>query len=198
MYAPKVFQIGDESEILEFIQENSLATIVSNHIDEPVASHIPLIYKNGKLYGHYARANSQVQVLQAQPNVLLIFSGAHSYISSYAKDPENLSLLPTWDYQIVHAKGRLSFVDDAGLLTILNDLMVFHESKEPKPLAMEDYDKERFDQLFKGIIGFEIDVTDWLTCFRLNQNRSKEERKNITNHLSDNEELVKAIKKYNK
>jgi len=197
VYAPKVFQIEDESEILDFIQENSLATIVSNHDNEPLASHIPLIYKNGKLYGHYARANSQVAVLENQPNVLLIFSGAHSYVSSYAKDPENLSILPTWDYQIVHAKGKLTFVDDSGLLTILNDLMEFHESKQPKPLAMEDYDKERFNKLFKGIIGFEIELTDWLTCFRLNQNRTEKERENITNHLADNKKLVKAIKKYN-
>jgi len=197
MYAPKPFKIESKEEILNFIKENSLATIVSNDTPYPIASHIPLIVKGDKLLGHFSRANPHIAHLQFDPNVLLVFSGAQGYISAAAKDPENLSILPTWDYQIVHGIGKLQFVDEEGLIAMLHDLMAIHESKEEKSLHIDDYPPDVFKKKLKGIIGFEIKIEDWTACFRLNQNRTVEERTNIKTHLKGNSDLVNAINQFN-
>lgn len=200
MYSPHPFRVTDSKDILAFVKAHSLASIVSNHSDFPVASHIPLIVQEVgekvKLIGHFANANSQLKILKKDPNVLLMFHGAQSYISTYAKDPENLSILPTWDYQMVHGWGKLSFLDDDGLLGVLQALMGQHETDEPKKMQLSKYPEDVLQRKLQLITGFEITVDKWMGCFRLNQNRTKQERKNIMDHLADNVPLVEAIAKY--
>jgi len=197
MYSPKPFKIKDRDEIISFIANNGLAMIISSSSSYPIASHIPLIVKNDKLVGHFAKANPHVDFLKSNAEVLLIFSGAESYISAYAKDPKDLSILPTWDYQIVQVKGKLTFISEEELIITLDTLMKHHEYQEPRALELKEYPESVFRKKIKAIIGFEIIIEDWIGCFRLNQNRSPQERENIKLHLKDNQELVKAIDKYN-
>ena len=197
MYAPRPFRIEDQEEILSFVAKNSLATIVSSTSPYPIASHIPILVVEEKLVGHIARSNPHVQELTSNPDVLLIFSGAQGYISSYAKDPEHLSILPTWDYQIVHAKAKISFVDEEALLHILDALMKHHEASQPKSLDLADYPQDVLRKKMKAIVGFEIQVEEWTACFRLNQNRTPQERENIKSHLKENRSLVDAVERYN-
>lgn len=200
MYSPHPFRVTDSKEILAFVKAHSLATIVSNQTDFPIASHIPLIVQEAgeksKLIGHFANANPQLKILKKDPNVLLIFHGAQSYVSSYAKDPKNLSILPTWDYQMVHGWGKLSFLDEDGLMGVLKALLKEHESGEPKELNLSDYPRDVLRRKMQSITGFEIRIDKWMGCYRLNQNRTAQERRNIMNHLADNEALVEAIDKY--
>ncbi len=196
MYAPKPFQI-ESQDIRTFISENSLATITSSTSTYPIASHIPLIWHGEKLLGHFSRANPHVKHLQTHSQVLLVFSGANGYISSFAKDPENLSILPTWDYQIVHGTGNLHFVDNDALVKLMHKTMKNYETNQPKALHLNDYPQDVLQKKLRGIIGFEINMVEWTSCFRLNQNRTEQERAHIKQHLKANTDLVNAINKYN-
>ena len=202
MYNPNPFKIEDLSSIEKFIKENSLATLISSTPNNISGSHLPLlIEKRNKTYyliGHMARDNKQVDELRVNENVLVIFSGTNSYISAYAKDPKKLSILPTWNYQKIHAKGILKFVDENRLKKSLSNLIKLHEGNQPKSMNLSDYPENIFRKKIRAIIGFEIEVKKVEGCFRLNQNRTDEEKDNIKNALKDNSQMVKAIDEFNK
>lgn len=201
MYNPRPFQIEDLATITEFVKANSLATIISSTESYPLVSHTPLLIEEESgtyiLRGHLSRANEHTRNLQNSGKVLVIFQGAQGYISSYAKDPENLSILPTWNYEIVHAKGELSLMTSNELRQFMHDLTSSFEKNQPKPIDLSKYPKSEFDKKLKRIMGFRIEVQEWQGCFRLSQNRSYEIQKNIKEHISDNKALVNAMEKAN-
>ena len=84
MYIPPQFREADSEKLLEFMQANSFATLVSVLDGLPFASHIPLVVTIGhdhiQLIGHLAKANPHWQAFGAGES-LAIFSGAHAYIS---------------------------------------------------------------------------------------------------------------------
>ncbi len=201
MYAPSPFKIDDPDFIEAFVKKNSFATIISSTVSYPLASHTPLlIHKTDSGYtlsGHLAKANKHTKAFQNGMKVLAIFQGAHGYISSYAKDPEKMSLLPTWDYQLVHAHGELKVLSDDELRSFMHTLTSTMELNQPKKMDLTSYPKNDLDQMLKRIIGFQIEVKEWFGCFRMNQNRTPEIRENIKSHNKDNPELVKAIDEAN-
>ncbi len=201
MYAPSHFKIEDLNSIEEFVKKNSFATIISSSDSYPFASHTPLlIRKKGEdyfLYGHLARANKHTKYFERGTKVLVVFQGAHGYISSYAKDPEEMSILPTWNYQLVHARGELNVLSDEELRTFMHTLTDTLEKDQPKSMDLKNYPEKGLQDYLKRIIGFEIKVTEWFGCFRMNQNRTSEIREHIKSHNKDNPELVKAIDEAN-
>ena len=85
MYTPKHFKMSDDNEIFEFIHKNSFAILVSQNDGKMKATHIPILLKEsegecGFLYGHMAKVNDQLKNISEE--VLVIFPGAHKYISS--------------------------------------------------------------------------------------------------------------------
>ncbi len=201
MYSPNPFRIEDILILKKFIKSNGFATLVSTHNTNPLATHIPLyIEERGTkhiLVGHMSRANEQAKALENESNVLAIFYGAQGYVSAYAKDPKELKITPTYDYQIVHAKGKLQFVSRDKLEKSLYKLMGIYEKGQPKEMDLSKYPKASLERSLNAIIGFEIEVEEWLGCFRLNQNRTKEEREHIKQCVKENTALVKAIDNFN-
>lgn len=111
MYIPGTNRLDDLSEILSFIKANSFAIVVSDHEKRPVATHLPITfsYENDelRLQSHFAKANPQWETLNDQ-EVLVIFSGAHAYISPSHYD--KYESVPTWNYVAVHAYGKAELV----------------------------------------------------------------------------------------
>ncbi len=204
MYSPRPFQISDFDIISSFIGDNSFATLISNGEPYPMATHIPLYMEERDgghyLIGHAARANEQIRRLEDSSKVTVIFQGPHGYISAYAKDPEGMSILPTWDYQMVEIRGQLGFVKEDRLREFLVELMKRQEHNEPKRMNLDDYPVDVLQKKMKAIIGFEIKIEEAIGCFRLNQNRTQSERQDIINRLKDNPSsarLIAEIERFN-
>ena len=86
MYIPGYFREEDRDEIVRFIKQNNFPALITFDGERPVATHLPVEViedENGGLtiYGHMSRANPQWKTLGGQ-EVLLIFQGAHTYISA--------------------------------------------------------------------------------------------------------------------
>ena len=79
MYIPKYFAIQDEEMKYEIMEQNSFATLFSQHNGEPYATHLLLNRETLTLHGHFARPNEQWKDIGTQ-QVLAIFQ-PHSYIS---------------------------------------------------------------------------------------------------------------------
>ncbi|MCW3110891.1 MAG: hypothetical protein JWQ09_5397, partial [Segetibacter sp.] len=82
--------------------------------NHPVATHVPVLLEEREdklfLLGHIMKQTDHHKALMQNPNVLAIFSSAHTYVSaSWYKDQQQAS---TWNYQAVHAKGKLQFLNE--------------------------------------------------------------------------------------
>ncbi len=174
MYTPPAFRIEDHEELRAFIGQHSFATIITHDGDSPHATHMPVLLDmslgpHGTLLTHMARANPQWQHFANQQEVLVIFTGPHAYISPawYAEGPA----VPTWNYTAVHVYGIARVIEDPQRFSqMLNDLVEFHEKGRENRWSGEMPEGYR-DQIMKGAIGIEIEITRVEGKFKLSQNR---------------------------
>lgn len=189
MYIPKSFAVTDPAILYPFMHHNNFATLVSQHDGALVATHLPLLVdgERGILSGHFARANPQWKSV-AQQEALVIFGGAHTYISPtwYANMPN----VPTWNYAVVHAYGTPRLIDDtAALRGLLGKLVDQHEAEFDAPWDMATLDAYDgyMDKMMAAIVGFEMPIARLEGKFKLNQNRQPAEQAGVIAALSASE-----------
>ncbi|HET8533648.1 MAG TPA: FMN-binding negative transcriptional regulator, partial [Methylomirabilota bacterium] len=124
----------------------------------------------GTLRGHVARANPHWRYLAAGRPTLVVFSGAHAYVSpsGYATHPA----VPTWNYVAVHATGTGALVEDAERVrTLLADLVHVHEGARPGAWSFEALPAHYVAGMQRGIVAFEIPIDRLEGKAKLSQNR---------------------------
>ncbi|KXY27640.1 transcriptional regulator [Bacillus cereus] len=182
MYIPKHFTIKDEETKYEMIEQNSFATLFSQHNGAPYATHLPLLLNRETLTlsGHFARPNEQWKDSGNQ-QVLAIFQGPHSYISPSWY--ETNKAVPTWNYAAVHVYGELEIVEDEQeLIDSLQDLV--HKYENPKSTySLNNVDPNYMEGLSRGIVGFRIKINKIEGKAKLSQNHSVERRELVIEEL---------------
>jgi transcriptional regulator len=182
MYQPKHFE-ESRPEVLEDLMTNyPLATLVTVGAEGLEANHIPLAARrtaSGQwiLEGHVARANDLWQC--AGQDFLVIFQGPQTYISPawYATKKEHGKVVPTWNYAVVHAKGKLIAHDDPHWLqAFLTRLTQTHETRVASDWKVSDAPDDYIEQLKKAIVGIEIPVTSITGKWKTSQNRPPVDR----------------------
>lgn len=196
MYNIPYFKANNEKEVIDFMHQHPFVVLTgcdaNNH---PVATHVPVLIeeRNGKLFlqAHIMRLTDHHKAFMQNPDVLAIFSGAHTYVSaSWYKDPQQAA---TWNYQAVHAKGKLRFLDDDALLDILHKLTAHFENNPSSPSLVEHLPTEYVNRLMKAIVAFEIEITEIAHVFKLSQNRDKESYQNIIRHLYNGDSDARQV-----
>ena len=194
MYIPKINVATDREEIISFMKQFSFATIITANNNFPIATHLPFIVTSRGddviLTSHFAKANPQWKDLE-NCKVLVIFSEPHAYIS-----PGNYNTLlnvPTWNYVSIHAYGQ------GKLITVVNEVYDVLEATinnyETAYLQQWNSLPEDFKvKMIKGIVAFEIVVTDLQAKKKLSQNKTAQEKQKIIETLSKstntNERLI--------
>jgi transcriptional regulator len=191
MYIPKINEEHDQERILDFIRKNSFAVLVSSNNNVPTATHIPIELafdeKNTPiLRGHVARANPHWQLWQQPSQALVIFTGAHSYVSSSWYEKANVS---TWNYLAVHVTGEIRIVDDETLYQSLKELTNKYEKPQEKPLYFDDLGENEIRKQMRGIVGFEIKVEKIEAKAKLSQNRNDKDYKHIVEKLQKTDDF---------
>lgn len=199
MYVPAHFAVNSHAELIEFLGKHPLGTIVVQGTAGMSAEHIPLLYYQGQqdqpgiLVGHCARGNSLSQVGSTGIDCLVIFQGLQKYISPnyYASKHENGKVVPTWNYEAVHASGKLRTIDDSTrLLEILDRLTRANEVQLPKPWNVSDAPADYIEGLMKAIVGIEIEVHSLIGKSKLSQNQSSLNRESLGEHLMQSKEIA--------
>ena len=170
MYTPKYYRNDDPESIRGFIRENGFGILISQTSGQLFATHIPLLLSDDgtKLTGHVARGNPQWKSFATAGEVLAIFNGPHTYISSSWYDHENV---PTWNYVAAHIYGTLRVISDAELRASLKQLMDKYEKGSEKPARVEDLSDHYMKHELMGIVGFEIAINRMEATAKLSQNR---------------------------
>ena len=179
MYTPAHFRVTDPAALHRIIAAHPLGVLVTSREGSLDANHIPFEFDPaigplGRLSAHVARANPVWQQCLTGADVLVIFRGKESYISPnwYPSKHETHRQVPTWNYEVVHAHGRLRVRDDEKFLRgVLARLTRVHEAQEPRPWKMGDSAPEYIDMMLRAVVGLEIDITALEGKSKLSQNR---------------------------
>ena len=191
MYLPIHFEQGDAQQLRSLMREHPLATLASTGADGLTADHVPLEYDadagpHGTLLGHVARANPLWQPAQGQ-TVLAVFSGPQAYISPswYATKAITHKVVPTWNYQVVHAHGVLEAVDDAAWLHgLVSRLTRQHEAARAQPWAVSDAPADYVQQMLRAIVGIRIPLLRLVGKWKISQNRDAADRLGVARGLN--------------
>jgi transcriptional regulator len=177
LYVPPHFAASGPDELFDFVQRYAFATLVSDGAPGLQVSHIPFVAERDgtgklRLLGHVARANTHWQALEGAGEVLAIFHGPHGYVSPgwYEQHPS----VPTWNYAVVHARGRATLLDEAELHELLITLSSAYEAGRPKPWKLSEQPADFVSGMLKMIVGFSIEVERIEGKFKLSQNRPRE------------------------
>jgi transcriptional regulator len=189
MYIPPHFR-EDRPEVLrEFISLHPLGMLVgSAPADGLTANPIPMLWEaregtpHGVLRGHVAKANPVWRDLADSSAVLVLFGGANHYVSPgwYPSKAEHGKVVPTWNYAVVQARGRIRFdVDEQHALQHLNAMTDLQESGQPAPWKVTDAPAEFVEALVRRVVPFEIAISDLAGKFKASQNQAERDRHGV-------------------
>ncbi len=181
MYPPKHHQTNDQQKMITVMKQYPFAMLVSVIEGKPLITHIPIIYndKTGLLVAHIDKYNPQVASLKEGTEVTVVFRGPDTYISPSVYTTKQL---PTWNYIIVHIKGKVSLINDP---EEAKDTMIsmtrFLEGKEQKFVL--DKDNRGMRNSINYIQAFEIEITHWEGKFKLSQDKKQQDQENAKQEL---------------
>ena len=187
MYLPQHFHERRLPVLHDFIERHPLGMLVTYGPGAPVADHVPMLLArdqgpHGTLRGHVARANALWRTTAHGAEVLVVFHGADAYVSpsSYPSKRTDGKVVPTWNYAVVHTRGRIRFFDDeARLHALVSSLTDHFERARSEPWSVADAPADFVRAMLRAIVGFEIEVTDLAGKFKASQNRSAEDRAGV-------------------
>lgn len=184
MYIPDLYKNENQEEIRNFIHENGFALLINQVNGKPWATHTPLLLETnpeGKeiLVGHISLENPQAGSFDPDSEILAVFNGPHTYISSSWYDHENV---PTWNYIAVHTYGKIRVLNYEETVASLKRLVDKYESKSENPIRVEDLSEKTMRQA-RGIVAFEIEITSIEAKKKLSQNRDQKNYETIISEL---------------
>lgn len=194
MYLPQHFAEPRIDVMHTLMRANPLATLVTLSSAGLDANHIPLQLVAGSspfgtLQGHVARANPLWRDFDEKVEVLCVFQGPDGYISPswYATKKEHGKAVPTWNYAVVHAHGKLRIIDDAGWLRAqIEALTTQHEAALPQPWAVGDAPADYTEKMIAAVVGIEITITRLAGKWKVSQNQPAENQTGVIEALRHN------------
>ncbi len=192
MYIPKHFEVTDIELMHHLIRDYPLATLVTLATDEINANHVPLhLSENpkpyGTLQGHISRSNPLLDDITNDRESLAIFHGPNTYItpSWYQTKKESGKVVPTWNYVVVHAYGKLRINDNPNWVQSQLELLTNqNEASFPKPWAVADAPHEFTEKLLASIVGIEMEITKLLGKWKVSQNQAPQNQESVINGLN--------------
>jgi transcriptional regulator len=188
MYIPNLYKNDDKDSIRKFLKENAFGLLINQTNGKLFATHIPLeleINTKGEevLMGHISKENPQWTAFESDDQVLVVFTGPHSYISSSWYDHENV---PTWNYTAVHIYGKIKIIEGDAVIDSLTKLVDKYEQNSKCPVRVANLSKKTMMQT-RGIVAFEIKIEEIQAQSKLSQNRDAKNHANIISELEKTE-----------
>jgi transcriptional regulator len=194
MYLPAHFEENRVDVLHALMSEHPFATLVTQGDEGLTANHLPLhlepgIGPFGALQGHVARANP-VWRQSADSDVLVIFHGPQTYVtpSWYETKREHGRAVPTWNYVVVHARGRLRAIDEpVWVREQLEMLVTHHEDGFDEPWEIDDAPPDYIDKMLTAIVGIEIVIGELRGKWKISQNQPPANRAGVVAGLREQE-----------
>lgn len=192
LYNPPAFRETDLGALQRQIAASGLATLISVGANGPIVSNLPIIYDAsaspyGVIAGHLARGNPQWKESDLSKPALALFMGADAYVSPgwYPSKQEHGKVVPTWNYSMIVASGRLEIFEDAETLreqveTLTNRFEAGFET----PWQVSDAPEDFIARQIKGIVGVRLHIETIEGKAKLSQNRPAPDQEGVVSGLS--------------
>lgn len=182
MHVPPHYVPADHVPALETICRNPLSLLASDGGGTPFATHILAIPHPGEtgrdpralvgstLLGHLDRTNPHWDALVDGGRALLVFTGAHAYVSPTVY--RTVPAAPTWDFVTVHVRGsvrKIVGLEDT-LRVVLSTVEFCEEHFGTGWDATPSLDY--FRQIVPGVGAFELTVESVESMFKLSQEQT--------------------------
>ncbi|NKJ50377.1 transcriptional regulator [Burkholderia sp. SG-MS1] len=210
MYMPAHFEENRPEVLHRLIAEQPFGALITNGPNGLDANHLPFeaqLVPAGDdasapqsrylLRAHVARANPVWKEAATHPDALVIFQGPAAYISPtwYPSKHEAHRQVPTYNYIVVHAHGRIVVRDDEPFVRgLVARLIRKMEAGEAVPWKMGDAPADFITQMLGAIVGIEIELTRLVGKWKLGQNKEAADRRGAADALlaraSDQQQAV--------
>lgn len=166
LYNPPAFRETDLPALQAQIAASGLTTLVSVGAQGPIVSNLPIVFDAstgpyGVIAGHLARGNPQWRESNLSIPAIAVFMGADAYVSPgwYPSKQEHGKVVPTWNYSMIVARGRLEIFEDAETLRAqVETLTKRFEARFEKPWAVSDAPEDYVARQIKGIVGIRLHI----------------------------------------
>jgi transcriptional regulator len=176
-----------EADIAALIEAYPLAWVLSGEAGAMTATPLPLLAETGadgtvvSLFGHFARSNPQVALLEADPRATILFMGPNGYIPP--RLVSNPVWGPTWNYAVVRFETELRFVPEETESSV-ERLAASLERGEAAPWTPDRMGPRRAE-LARRIIAFRAHVRTTHARFKLGQDEGEQTFDEIVAGLDD-------------
>ncbi|HZW13104.1 MAG TPA: FMN-binding negative transcriptional regulator [Noviherbaspirillum sp.] len=196
MYVPSHFEELRPEVMHELIRRHPLGTLVTLGENGLNANHIPFEIDPdpapfGTLRAHVARNNPVWREHAKVMETLVVFQGAHTYISPswYATKQEDSRVVPTYNYMAVHAYGSLHIVEDRDWLRALLERLTNANEVVAQGVGgaglwrISDAPEAYIEKMLAAIVGIEIPVSRLIGKWKVSQNQSQGNRASVERAL---------------
>jgi transcriptional regulator len=203
MHIPSKFNQKEQSQLKSIIREYPFATLITQSEYGIEATHLPVVLTNidgnDVIQAHIAKANKIWKSIKENSEILLIFNGPNCYISPnyYPTKKQSGKAVPTWNYVVVHVKGKISFIhDEKWIYNMIESLTSIHESNQETPWSMADAPDTYINKMLPAVVGIEISVDSIEGQWKLSQNQPEINKFGVVKGLAGHEVKVSNLVKY--
>ena len=188
IYIPKAQRMDDRRLLHDFMDEFAFVELVTVAPALRI-THVPVWIEReagpfGTVHGHVSRQNPQAAAFDGKQTGVVVFRGPDGYISpTWYTGGGNA--VPTWNFAVVHATGKLRRVEGAELEALLGRLVSKFESYEGTSYDFAKLDEAYRRSMLNGIVGFSLGIELLEGKFKLGQERSAADRESLLKHLAD-------------
>ena len=194
MYIPADFEIPQIDVMHQLIKQHALGILFTHGMSGLDANHLPFELsieqsELGVLHAHVSRQNPIWQDIKDGDDVLVVFRAGDAYISPqwYPSKHEHHQQVPTWNYMVIHAYGKVKIHDDERYVRgVVARLTRTHEATQAEPWKMSDAPKDYLEPMLKEIVGIEIKITKLQGKAKLGQNKEYRDVLGVANALTQN------------
>ncbi len=189
LYIPKPQLVEDRRLLHDFMDEFAFVELVTVSPSLRI-THVPVWLDRaagayGTIHGHISRQNAQRAAFDGKQTGVAVFRGPHGYISPTWNARAGNSV-PTWNFAVVHATGKLRPVEGhVELNALLSRLVAKFESGEAAGYDFASLPENYRNSMMNGIIGFDLEIELLEGKFKLGQEHGAAERQNLLRHLAD-------------
>jgi transcriptional regulator len=187
MHPNALFRIEDRALLESLVDEIGFGMVFAETPDGPRVAHVPLVLagpgdSGAVLHFHLARGNALTRYIAGR-NALAVVNGPDAYVSP--RWYSDRGQVPTWNYLALELEGPVRQMDEDGLHGLLETIGERQEARiaEGEPWRPEEVPQPLWNQLARGIVGFELEIRAWRPTFKLSQNKPPEERLRVADAL---------------
>jgi transcriptional regulator len=204
MHLPTHFVEHRFEEVQRIIKDNALGMLVRAGPDGLDVDHFPFVLlpdrgPHGMLLAHVARDNRMWRTIRTGEAAMVVFRGVQGYITPnwYPGKHETHRRVPTWNYEVVHARGTLHLVDDERFVRgVVSRLTRQHEASQASPWKMGDAPADYIAQELALVVGIEFHISAVVCKRKLSQHHQQGDRDGAIQGLeaSGSFELAQAMR----